>query len=543
MNKFLLLLKVMLKSDDIMGLNINSGKIPAWVKYLGFGILLLFISGSVSTIIVPMYDFLKPLGMDFLILKAVLLMASVLSSFLAFLYILNAFYFSKDNENYLSLPVNSGTVITAKLASVILFETASAVLLFYPAACVYGSISGKGIFYYLTSLLAVISIPIIPLSVIGIIMMVIMKFSDFFRNKERFQMISTMTAIVMAVGFNLLMPRIIMAAESGYLPSFLTGDGITGKALSFLFPGAMLLEEGIRKPSEFPVKFLITAAMTAVTILIFYYTGQKFWAEGAQGMTESASTGKVLKDSDIKRASESSSPLISLMMKEIRYLIRTPAYLMNGVLGVALLPLLLIFPLLTGGEELRSLLSGLDLSGTGFPPVLFITTAVMFMYAAANQLTTTAISREGDNLYFMKYIPVKYRTQITAKILPVFIILIVIFIPSAVIFSHTFSINRSYMLISYLTGIPLMFSGLLLSIIPDIIKPNITWTNETKAVKQNFNSFLAMILAAVYGAVLYLLYRLGLPFNYITAVHIILSSAIGTVIFLTLNRICGKYLP
>lgn len=115
-----------------------------------------------------------------------------------------------------------------------------------------------------------------------------------------------------------------------------------------------------------------------------------------------------------------------------------------------------------------------------------------------NFISVTAVSRDGENALFMKYIPVELYKQCKYKVLPSIIlnlfplayvvVLIKIFVPEVAI----------------ITIIEIIVGGLLsniaysyFSICIDILKPKLAWTSEYSVVKQNINMLYGAILQLV----------------------------------------------
>ncbi len=111
-----------------------------------------------------------------------------------------------------------------------------------------------------------------------------------------------------------------------------------------------------------------------------------------------------------------------------------------------------------------------------------------------NIIASTAISREGKNLYFLKYIPVPYMTQIYAKIVSAFYVEAAALVIFYGIVFYLFRIDLVFfvlsLLIVFLASLVINQIGIFL----DITWPKLNWDTEQKAVKQNFNSVIHMFL-------------------------------------------------
>jgi ABC-2 type transport system permease protein len=71
------------------------------------------------------------------------------------------------------------------------------------------------------------------------------------------------------------------------------------------------------------------SAVSAVVVLV-WWVGDKLYYAGLIGSSEVASKRKALTESAFQRLVKPSPPLIAYLMKEIRLVLRTPAYFMNS---------------------------------------------------------------------------------------------------------------------------------------------------------------------------------------------------------------------
>ena len=123
--------------------------------------------------------------------------------------------------------------------------------------------------------------------------------------------------------------------------------------------------------------------------------------------------------------------------------------------------------------------------------------AIIFTYAF-NPVSVTAISRDGENAVFMKYIPLDFKTQIFYKAIPGIILNMV---PTIYILIAGFLFIPN---IKFKTWIFIIFISLLiniinnmLSVVVDLKNPKLKWISEYAVVKQNFNIIFVFLLVAI----------------------------------------------
>ena len=514
MSKTLMLFKTMFKSEDIMelGAGRTGGKIKGIFKVLGLMLVLLLAGISFTPIIIELYKPLQSLGMADLLLRLLLFGASMLVLFFAFFYIMSVFYFSSDIENYLYLPIKPGSIVLSKFFVVMFYEIITTFVLFYPSIVAFGYMDGQNFGFYIKALVAIILLPIVPLVIMAILCMILMRFSKLFRNKDRFTMVSTLIAIGAALSVNGLMQRLGTTID-GSLPALVQSSGPLFNVLSIIFPTVTLMNQALVGGLKDLVIYLpLTLLISGVAIFLFYQVGNVLFIDGAKGLTESGMRRKELSTKEWSTSTKANHAVLAIAGKELKLLLRTPVYFLNCILLSLILPLFIIFPMLLSGSinEILAELKILNLDEIRglIPPDLIVIAivAVMVFYSGLNLISATAISREGSNFSFMKYIPVPYRTQLLAKMLPAFLVqfigLSIILIPLSILVQPPL----------YSIGLGLILGGLfsllmnLLMISIDVMKPVLNWTSEQRAVKQNFNGVISSMLSIAFAAVPVLLF-------------------------------------
>lgn len=548
MNKTLLLFKTMFRSEDVLEVSMErAGKVKGVFKVLGLFVILLLVGTSFAPIVAELYPALAGAGMEDLLLRLLLFGASVMILFFAFFYIMSVFYFSSDIENYLYLPVKPGSIVLAKFFVVAFYEVVSTLAIFFPSFVLFGYLDGRGAGYYLKALLTLVILPAAPLTLMAILCMLLMRFSKLFRNKDRFTTLSSLFAIVIAVSFSSIMQRFSSAA-AGNIPALLQNQGPLFNLLSLIFPAVTLMNRAILGGlTDFLLYTALTLMISGLFLLIFYQVGNALYIDGAKGLKESGMKRRNLSQKELSASIKRSGTLLAIAQKEFKTLVRTPPYFLNCILMTLILPLFFLFPLLFGeglGElsrllnssELQEFRATLD-SGLIVAGIM----ALMAFYAGLNLIAATAITREGANFSFMKYIPVSYRTQLLAKIMPGMGValagVLILLVPLIVILQPSALAVAAGLILGALLA---LFLNLVM-IILDVVKPILTWTSEQKAVKQNFNAMVSSMLSMVAGAVPIALYFI-VPFDktWLFLLFLVILVPVNVLLITRLERIAEK---
>jgi len=239
----------------------------------------------------------------------------------------------------------------------------------------------------------------------------------------------------------------------------------------------------------------VNFGITIVAIIIFFILAKILYIKGVIGLSESGSNVKKMTVEDISRSAQGQSQFRSYLAKEFRLLFRSPAALLNCVLGAFIMPIMIFAMLFIQGQgaifgELQDLI---DFSNSRTLAMSFIVMSSLGILAANMvTITSTAISREGKNFFVMKYIPMSYRTQLNAKafsgIIISFVVLLFYLAALIVIISPPIHL----ILICVLLALPNLVTINYLGLLIDLAKPKLVWDNEQVAVKQNWNAIIPM---------------------------------------------------
>ncbi|NLB22045.1 MAG: hypothetical protein GX833_02125 [Clostridium sp.] len=508
MNKTLILFKTMFRSENLLEIKSEqSSRLKGILKVVGMLAILLLAGASFAPIIVELYTPLAIVGMEPLLLKLLLFSASFIVLIFGFFYVMSVFYYSSDIENYLFLPVLPGSLVLAKFMVVSLYQILSTLVLFFPSFIAFGYMDQQNWTYYFKTLLALIILPIVPLTIIAILCILLMRFSKIFRNKDRFTLFSSLIGITIAISISALMQNLTTGMNNG-IPAILQEQGKVFNILSAVFPAATLMHKAIFGGiASFILNTTLSFLICAVFIFIFYQVGNRLYIDGAKGLKETAANRKTLSQQELRSSTRKKSAVIAIASKELKMILRTPAYFLNCVLVSFIMPLFLILPLLFGGtlKELTAELGagGIEQLRHMVSPDAFIIglMALMAFYAGLNLIAATAITREGSNFSFMKLIPIPYRTQLVGKILPALVVqmlgVLILLIPAIILLRPSIQTVLTGFLLGLLLSIFLDFAMITL----DVIRPVLDWTNEQKAVKQNFNAMVSTFLSMIVGAI------------------------------------------
>ncbi len=116
----------------------------------------------------------------------------------------------------------------------------------------------------------------------------------------------------------------------------------------------------------------------------------------------------------------------------------------------------------------------------------------MFIY-----ISITAISRDGENAVFMKYIPVSLYKQYLYKIIPNIIMNIVTIIITLGMAEYLLNLPVITLIALFVVATIMGILQSIAMIIVDLKRPKLNWDSEYAVAKQNLNLVFPVLLAMV----------------------------------------------
>ncbi|MDO5734675.1 MAG: hypothetical protein Q4P08_06070 [Eubacteriales bacterium] len=515
------------------GAKVNlKSKIGSGFKYLsiclGFAVLA-FLTGSQGYMMgllgIPLTQ----------IFTTAVLILTIFNLLLGPLNTISYFYYVKDIPFYLSLPFSSRQILRAKFIHSGSMSILSN-LIFLPLFLVPAYMARLGVLrlilyalFYLT-IAACINIFIICIEII------LVRFSNFAHNQDRFMMIFSTLSMVFAIAF-------------GIGVQFVSNDpvnmqGQIAKSVSSL-SGAFLVQL-LLKLFALPIVFtklvfsssllklcagLIGACLiVAIYYLIFLFLGDRYYLDGVMSVQKSGGnkSSRVYQKSELKGLISSRSPLKAMISNELIKLRRTPIFFSQNLIGPLTMPLYLIAVfLVVSFLQLRNKLSiseavamlraqtgGLNLN---HPMLLFVTVGIYLMTVlmAGTSLHSLkmSISSDGENFFFYKCLPVKTRVYLLAKALIYGVIAtlpLILIILLAGLFLALPPLSLAYLILTFIL-LMTMLSHVMLAI--GALYPILQWDNETVLIRGGKN-VLWIYLEILISLCLVLPSSLILIFNY-----------------------------
>lgn len=543
MNKIIALTKVFLKSafKNYKTKNISDKQKSS----KGMTILLLFsfiyIAGIVGFLSYQTIGTLQTvhqeemfLGLILLAIIGFILIQSIFSS-------ISLLYFSKDNEYILPLPVKPSQIIIAKTNIILFIEYFIEIIIGLIPLILYGILTMQNPIYYIFMIIVLLIIPIVPIIISSLLVMIIMSFSKFARNKNKFQVIATIFLIVFIMVVSFMSSSSNNPSEEEIIQMVTKANGMTTMIKGY-FPTLSFAIDAlnINQFGKAVINLLSLIVSSLAIYCIYILIAKKIYLKGAVG---SLVSGKRTKKINLKNGDYTNSNVSkTYILKEFRILLRNPVYLVQCMLPAVLFPILMIGIAIMGivqeGGNVLEISTMIPQEQTNSVFIVAGILSVLQFFGMFIYISATAISRDGQNATFMKYIPLALDKQITYKVMPNIIMNIITTIISMGIFEYILRLPMIHMILIFIVScIIIVFESYLL-ILVDLKNPKLEWSSEYSVVKQNINLVWPMIFEIINISIIVLLAFVLNKFNLNAYIYI----GIVTIIYLIATRLLLKYI-
>ena len=505
------------------------------VAYLG-GFLIFLENGILS--------YLMKMGMPDLLLSMAITMSMLGTLVISFFFIMSSLYFGRDASHIASLPVKSRTVLAAKLTQVWISEVGYSLVFILPAAILYGVRVGADPLLYLRALLAALGAPVLPIVAVSFVSTLLIRLSSLWKHRD---IIATVSGIVFIGAYMFLAFNMGSISGGGgmedFVAAFLGSNMARVDALTRSFPPAAWAAKGALGDWGQLILFLAVCAIAAA----FAVWAIGFWYRNLSLLQGETPTAARKKGGVRKGAFTGGSAFKALCLREIRQILRVPAYATNS-LPTALMPAFMVGMMYfafsragaADGETLDMLLGTLNTD-----LILPILTAVMAYMSGMNPALSTSVSREGKGHDFLTALPVSSRTMVLSKLAVGYGMSLAGVVAASAVLAALLPRFALHTALAFVLCALYTYMTACLVLARDIKHPKLDWVTEQEAMKQNFGAAIGMfmgwgILIALAGLT-YLLFTWGIgmaPYFLIMAALLTVGCVLTHILLL---RAADKY--
>jgi len=522
---------------------------------------------GIVLLIQNVYYVLRPMGQERALLSFGILAGQLLILLFGIYYIIAAFYFARDLDLLIPLPLRPGEVMASKFAVVVINEYLTVAALVLPVVITLGVVARASVGYWVNAVLVYLALPIIPLALVSLAVVVMMRFINVSRKKDALILVGSLVLIGASLSLQIALGR------SGGGPAGVGADGTQAAAESlaafFTSPNSLLNKVGAFFPPAIWATKAIAggfsgeglanlALLLGVSLVLFagmIVFAEKLFYRGVIGLGETTGRKRRLsRDEMSRRVAGGRRAFAAIFGREWKIMNRTPIFLLNGVLVSVLLPAMFVLmaTIDTGGGgsgagsgqggDTMALLKMLMASD----PLLVILGAALFMTicGSINGTASSTFSREGAQFWISQVIPVAPREQAAAKFVHSYLVATLGVVTSAIVAGVFLHVKASQLAagagLALVAGVALTAVGMII----DLARPLLDWTNPQKAIKQNLNVLLGLmadagILTAAFFGVKALI-RAKLAPNVVLGIVFVGLAALSATSYIVLLRFADR---
>ena len=541
MDKVIKLTKIFLKNsfsnmDARMGISTKSKS-----KIIVYGLLFLYFAGLIIFLGYNLLDGLIAIHQETIFVGMILFMIFGLGIIQTIFSSINILYFTKDSEYLLPLPLKPYQIILARTNVMLIAEYVIIFLIGFIPLVMYGILTGAGIVYYLTMILAVILVPILPVLLISMLVMFIMSFARLTKNRNRFQLFATLLVLAIIIALSISTSGMKQDLTNEEMAQMVVQANGMIELVKGYVPTVDYLMEALTTNSLFTaiVEVLKTLGITIIGFIVYMLIAQKIYFKGLVGNLFGG--GASSSNKEINQKEYRNSKLYkSYVGKEFKNMARNPVFLMQCLIPAVLIPIIMVVVVYAGlnsdGMGLEQITQMVQQMPTNTFFIACIILGVIQFFTMFIYISITAISRDGENAVFMKYIPVSLYKQYMYKIIPNIIMNIVTIIITLGMAEYLLNLPVITLIALFVVATIMGILQSIAMIIVDLKRPKLNWDSEYAVAKQNLNLVFPVLLAMVNIVIL-------VGFVYLLKdINVYVGVGILGILYIVATVITNKYL-
>ena len=541
MDKVIKLTKIFLKNsfsnmDARMGISTKSKS-----KIIVYGLLFLYFAGLITFLGYNLLDGLIAIHQETIFVGMILFMIFGLAIIQTIFLSINILYFTKDSEYLLPLPLKPYQIILARTNVMLIAEYVIIFLIGFIPLVMYGILTGAGIVYYLTMILSVILVPILPVLLISMLVMFIMSFAKLTKNRNRFQLFATLLVLAIIIALSISTSGMKQDLTNEEMAQMVVQANGMIELVKGYVPTVDYLMEALTTNSLFTaiVEVLKTLGITIIGFIVYMLIAQKIYFKGLVGNLFGG--GASSSNKEINQKEYRNSKLYkSYVGKEFKNMARNPVFLMQCLIPAVLIPIIMVVVVYTGlnsdGMGLEQITQMVQQMPTNTFLIACAILGIIQFFTMFIYISITAISRDGENAVFMKYIPVSLYKQYMYKIIPNIIMNIVTIIITLGMAEYLLNLPVITLIALFVVATIMGILQSIAMIIVDLKRPKLNWDSEYAVAKQNLNLVFPVLLAMVNIVIL-------VGFVYLLKdINVYVGVGILGILYIIATVITNKYL-
>lgn len=267
-------------------------------KIILYAILLVYLMGIFGFLSYGLITTLMQIQQEAMFIGIFLLALAMLTLIQSIISATNVFYFSKDLDYILPLPLKPSEILVSKINVILVTEYIMEIMFALAPIIVYGILTSAGPIFYIVALLVLLIFPIIPILIATFIIMIIMSFSKGAKNKDRFKLIAPILGIIIALVISFSVSGTSEISDDQLIEILMQANSVV-EVVSDSIPVIKPAINAIVNSSL--IEFLKFLGLTVLIYIIFILIGNKLYFRGAVGnLSSGAKKGRNITGKDIK---------------------------------------------------------------------------------------------------------------------------------------------------------------------------------------------------------------------------------------------------
>jgi len=439
------------------------------------------------------YLILQPIEQASVMIVLAVISGQIVVFVFGLFYLISAFYFANDLEILIPLPVRPNQVLLSKFTVVLINEYMTVLPIVLPMLVGYGLLARPPADFWVLLVPVYILLPVIPLALSALLAVGLMRVVNLSRRKDALIIVGSLLIIVLQL-FIQTRPRGGGGDADAFVRALVAKDGLLG-VLGRKFPPSVWASRSLSQgfSGDGILQFLLFAAVSMLLFAGLVALSEKLFYEGAIGLSEVTAKRRRISRAEMEcKVSAGCHPVRAIFWREVKLMNRTPIFLLNGLLVVVIVPIFFMAGV-SGPGAWSSFFSVFKTAGAANPVTMVWILAAFFLACGClNGTAASAFSREGRQFWISKVLPVPWRQQVAAKFFHSYMISLLGTVVAAAAAAFVLGVHAPVLLGAVLLAVAASAALTVVGLRIDLTKPLLDWTNPQKAIKQNFNVFLAL---------------------------------------------------
>lgn len=416
----------------------------------------------------------------------------------------------KDADKLLYLPIKGTTVFWAKFFVAYVNEAVAGALLLFVTVLPFGIGMGVGIGYYLTLLVALLLVPLLPMLVSTLLAMPLSMLSAKIGKNGAVKTV-----------FNVLLYLAVMALYIWLMQQFGYGgngdENITDEealkkivamivdhisaAIVYVHPDYMMAKAFVATDWTGLGDFALGLAEFAALFALLALISKAFYGKMLT-LTVEGGGSSIQKNKKPLQIDKKSGVISQLIASDFKRVVRNPQMGFQAFAGMLIAPLIVVIFAIgfsTGNDIGVSL--GEFIKQNGMIVGMFLMIYLTLLTAGTNVLGLFPMSRENKSLYLLKTLPIPFEKVLLAKVLLATLVALVTDFITAILVVFVAGFNPLSALLLMLGLLAYGFGNMCLTTRLDLKSPKIGWSNFQTSLKNSKNSWIAMLLGLLSGVI------------------------------------------